>query len=139
MIKENEITGPGGDALVWILDGDCLYDIPVLPEYVPMFTDYDEILDVSEEYPDHDGITVRFVKGTDEIDLQTSDYFGSVLLSNPQVESLFKYPYGKYVQSPYAQFDGEKFIITNRDVTKMLAWHPKNPHAPADYFDNFKE
>jgi hypothetical protein len=60
------------------------------------------------------------------------------LLSEPQVESLLKYPYGVYVQSPNASFDGEKFIITNRDVTKHLAWSVGNPYAPADYFDNFK-
>lgn len=139
MINDDDISGGGGDALVWIIDGDCLYDIPVLPEYVPMFTDYDEVLDVSDEYPDHDGITVRFIKNTDEIDFQTSEYFGNILLSDPQVESLMKYPYGRYVMSPDAKFDGEKFIITNKDVTKYLAWHRENPHAPADYFDNFKE
>jgi hypothetical protein len=137
MIQEDEVTGPGGDAIVWIIDGDCLYDLPVLPEYVPMFTDYDEILDVSEEYSDHDGITVRFVKGTDEIDFQTSEYFGSILLSNPQIESLIKYPYGQYVESPNAQFDGEKFIITDRDITALPAWHPKNPNTPEGYFDQF--
>lgn len=138
MIHEDDVIGSGGDALVWIIDGDCLYDLPVLAEHVPMFTDYDDVLDVSEEYPDHDGITVRFIKNTDEIDFHTSEYFGNILLSNPQIESLIKYPYGKYVESPYAKFDGEKFIVTNRDLTGYLAWTPDNPYAPADYFDNFQ-
>ena len=136
MIKEEDVTGAGGDALVWIIDGQCLYDIPVLSEYVLMFTESDQILDVSDEYPNNDGITVRFIENEQVIeDMQTSEYFGSILLSNPQVESLQKYPYGRYVVSPDAEFDGEKFIITNKDVSSFLAWHKGNPHAPADYFD----
>ena len=136
MIKEEDVTGAGGDALVWIIDGQCLYDIPVLSEYVLMFTESDQILDVSDEYPNNDGITVRFIENEQVIeDMQTSEYFGSILLSNPQVESLQKYPYGRYVVSPDAEFDGEKFIITNKDVSGFLAWHKGNPHAPADYFN----
>jgi hypothetical protein len=140
MINDDSVFGRGGNALVWIIDGDCLYDIPVnSQEYVEMFRYSDEILDVSEEYPDHDGITVRFIKNGETVeDFQTSEYFGTILLSNPQVESLREYPYGRYVQSPNAKFDGEKFIITDRNVTNHLAWTVGNPYAPADYFDNFK-
>jgi hypothetical protein len=47
------------------------------------------------------------------------------------------YPYGRYVQSPNAKFDGEKFAITNRNVTHLPAWHPKNPNTPEGYFDQF--
>ena len=137
MINDEDVYGTGGDALVWIIDGQCLYDIPVIPEYVSMFTEYDDILDVSEEYLDHDGITVRFIKdGQEPKDFQTSEYFGSILLSDPQVESLLKYPYGRYVMSPDATFDGEKFIITNRNVSGYFAWHVGSPYAPADYFEN---
>ena len=139
MINDDDVYGTGGDALVWIIDGDCLYDIPVVPEHVSMFTDSDEVLDVSDSYPDHDGITVRFVKNGETVeDFQTSEYFGNILLSEPQIESLLKYPYGRYVISPDATFDGEKFLITDRNVTHLLAWHVQNPHAPADYFDNFE-
>jgi len=138
MINDDNVFGPGGKALVWIIDGDCLYDIPVISEHVSMFTDSNEVLDVSEEYPDYDGITVRFVKDGEVIeDFQTSEYFGSILLSNPQVEDLAKYPYGKYVISPNATFDGEKFTITDRDITALPAWHPKNPNTPEGYFDQF--
>ena len=137
MINDDAVFGSGGDALVWIIDGDCLYDIPVISKHVSMFTDSDSILDVSEEYPDHDGITVRFTKNGQTVeDFQTSEYFGSILLSSPQVESLQKYPYGKYVISPDAKFDGQQFIITDRDVTQYFAWHVGSPYAPADYFDN---
>jgi hypothetical protein len=137
MINDDDVYGSGGDALVWIIDGDCLYDIPVLAEHVSMFTDSDDILDVSADYPNHDGITVRFTKNGQTVeDFQTSEYFGSILLSSPQVESLQKYPYGKYVISPDAKFDGEKFIVINRDLTGYLAWNVGNTYAPAGYFDN---
>jgi hypothetical protein len=137
MLNDERVSGPGGDALVWIIDEDCLYDLAVLPEYVSMFTEYDEIVDVSENYEDHDGITIRFIKGDNtEIDFQTSEYFGSILLSNPQIKSLLKYPYGQYVVSPNAKFDGEKFIITNRDISGYPAWHLKNPYIPEEYLNS---
>ena len=140
-VAGNDVAfGAKGVALVWTIDGDCLYDIPVFEEYVPMFTSSDEILDVSDEYPDHDGITVRFIKDGEVLeDLQTSEYFGNILLSDPVVLDLSKYPYGRYVISPHAKFDGEKFIITNRGETFMDevdAWHPKNPNSPT-YNPNF--
>lgn len=139
MLIEEDIVGKGGDALVWIIDGQCLYDLPILPEYVSLFTESDEVLDVTDEYINVDGIIVRFFKDGVEIeDLQVSEYFGTILLSTPQVESLFKYPYGQYVISPDAEFDGEQFIITNKDVTKLPAWHPKNPNTPAGYFDEYQ-
>ena len=137
MINEETIQGIG-IPLVWIIDGDCLYDLAVKTEYVSVFTESDEALDVSNEYPDYDGITVRFIKNGEAIeDFQTSEYFGSIILSEPQVLSLFDYAYGHFVQSPNAKFDGEKFIITDRDITALPAWHPKNPNAPEGYFDQF--
>lgn len=138
MINEQNIVGSYGDALVWVIDNQCLYDLPILQEYVSIFTESDEVLDVSDEYPDYDGITVRFIKNGEVVeDFQTSEYFGSVLLSEPQVLSLYDYPYGHFVQSPNAEFDGEKFIITDRDITALPAWHPKNPNTPEGYFDQF--
>jgi hypothetical protein len=137
MINEEIVQG-GGIPLVWIIDGQCLFDLAVKPEYISVFTESDEILDVSDEYPDHDGITVKFLKNGEEVEIfSTTEYFGSILLSEPQVLSLFDYPYGHFVQSPNAEFDGEKFIITNRDITALPAWHPKNPNVPEGYFDQF--
>jgi len=137
MINEEAVQGRG-TPLVWIIDGDCLYDLPVKTEYVSMFTESDEILDVSNEYSDHGGITVRFIKNGEVIeDFQTSEYFGSIILSEPQILNLSDYEYGHFVQSPNARFDGKRFVITNRDVTGMPAWHLKNPNAPEGYFDQF--
>jgi len=137
MINEETIQGIGVP-LVWIIDGQCLYALAVKIEDVSMFTESDRVLDVSDLYPEHDEITVRFIKDRQTVeDFQTSEYFGSILLSEPQVLSLLDYPYGHFVESPHAEFDGEKFIITNRDITALPAWHPKNPNTPEGYFDQF--
>ena len=70
-------------------------------------------------------LTVRFIKNNEFVnELQTSEYFGSILLSNPQVLNLLDYQYGMYVTSPNALFDGEKFIIKNEEVSSLMPWHP---------------
>jgi hypothetical protein len=122
--------GIDGVALVWVIDGECLYDIPVWQEYSDMFLTSEEVIDISSEYPDYAGITIKFIKNSETVgELQTSEYFGSILLSNPTVLKLSDYPFGRYVQSPNALFDGEKFVITNRDMTGLLPWHPSHPRA----------
>lgn len=136
MLKDIDILyvrgndGINGVALVWVIDGQCLYDIPTWQQYVDMFVNSDSVLDISSLYPDHDGITVRFIKNQQVVnELQTSEYFGSILLSSPTVLDLNDYPYGRYVVSPDAAFDGEQFIITNRDMTGFLRWQPGHPRA----------
>jgi hypothetical protein len=118
-----------GVALVWIIDGQCIYDIPTWERYVDMFTLSDEVVDISASHPDHDGITVRFIKDGETVDeLQTSEYFGSILLSDPLVKRLGDYPYGRYVISPNATFDGESFTITNREMAYLQPWYPEDGH-----------
>jgi hypothetical protein len=120
--------GIDGVPLVWVIDGECVYDIPTWPQYKEMFMSSNTVIDVSQSYPNHDGITVRFIKdGSMVNELQTSEYFGSILLSNPLVLDLQDYPYGRYVQSPNATFDGEKFTITNRDMSELIPWAPTQP------------
>lgn len=136
MLKDIDIIyvrgndGINGVPLVWVIDGECLYDIPTWEVYKDMFVSSDKVMDISSLYPDHDGITVRFIKNDTVInELQTTEYFGSILLSNPSVLNLLDYPYGRYVQSPNATFDGEQFTITNRDMSELLPWHPSHPNA----------
>lgn len=109
--------------LVWVLDGQCVYDIPTPLAYAQIFLSVDEVVDISADYPEHEGTVVRLIKdGEPKMELSTSEYFGSILLSNPLVLDLKEYAYGAYVDSPHAQFDGEKFIITNRDMETLDPW-----------------
>ena len=107
-------TDVKGVALVWVIDGQCLYDLPLNKEYADIFLAADNVVDVSENYPENEGLTVQLKKG-DEIleELNTSEYFGSILLSNPLVLDLSKYPGGNTIISPNALFDGEKFTPIN--------------------------
>jgi hypothetical protein len=125
MLTDNDMifnfAGTPGVPLVWVIEQDCLYDLPLSQEHSSIFLDSEECIDISEEYPDHDGITVRFIKNGETLEeLQTTEYFGSILLSNPTVLNLKDYPFGRYVESPNAIFDGEKFITTDRDTTGFM-------------------
>ena len=136
MLTDNDIifnyTGVQGIPLAWVLDETCVYTIPLSVEHSKIFTDSDEVLDISEEYPDHDGITVRFKKdGVTVEDFQTTEYFGSVLLSEPLVLNLFNYEYGYMVENDNnAKWDGEKFYFLNRNVQDLAPWNPK--YRPED-------
>jgi hypothetical protein len=113
-------NGVQGIALVWVIDGDCLYDLPLSVEHAEIFMSADEVQNISSEYPEHEGMVVRLLQqGETKLELMTTEYFGSILLSSPQVLNLLDYPYGDYVVSPFAKFDGEKFIILNKDVTNL--------------------
>lgn len=120
-------NGTPGVALVWVIDGDCVYDLPLSVEHSEIFLTADTIEDISAEFPYHDGIVVRLSRGGESLmELMTTEYFGSILQSEPLVLKLAEYPYGRYVESPHAKFDGEKFIITNRDVTGLYPWVGSN-------------
>jgi hypothetical protein len=115
MITDNDLefihNGENGIPLVWVIDGQCLYDLPLYPIDADMFMNYDEVIDISDQHPDHDGITIAFYREGELIqEFQTSEYFGSILLSDPLVLNLLDYPGGASVMSPYATFDGEKFV-----------------------------
>lgn len=119
MLTDQSITYVKSDikgvAIVWIIDEQCLYDLPLNKEYADIFLETDNVLDVSEQYPDHNGLTVQLRKGDTVLEeFQTSEYFGSILLSEPLVLDLSTYPGGNTVVSPYAKFDGEKFIPLNK-------------------------
>jgi hypothetical protein len=116
--------GKRGVPLVWVIDRQCLYDLPLLVEHADIFTGADEVVDISEDYPEHGGVTVRFLKNGEVLEeLQTSEYFGSILLSNPLVLNLLDYPYGMYVSSPNAMFVDNEFVILEKDMTELEPFH----------------
>lgn len=123
-LLEFTYNGTRGVPLVWVIDTQCLYDLAVSQEHASIFLEADDVVDISEEYPDHEGVTVRFLKEGQLLEeLQTSDYFGSILLSNPQVLSLMDYPYGMYVMSPNALFINNEFVILETDMSTLKRFH----------------
>ena len=123
-LLEFKYNGTRGVPLVWVIDTQCLYDLPLSKEHAAIFLESDEVVDVSEDYPEHDGMTIRFLKqGSLVEELQTSDYFGSILLSNPQILNLMDYPYGLYVVSPNALFVDGEFVILETDMSGLEPFH----------------
>ena len=131
MLTDDQIefiyNGVKGVALCWVIDQDVVYDYGLSVEHSKIFLEADEVIDISNQYPDHNGITVRFMKNGEILEeLQTSEYFGSILLSDPLVIDMDKYPYGKYAFALESKFDGEKFILTDgRDMSLLsdkLGW-----------------
>jgi hypothetical protein len=117
-------SGTRGIPLVWVIDTECLYDLALSQEHAAIFTEADKVVDISEDYPEHEGVTVRFLKEGQVLEeLQTSEYFGSVLLSGPQVLSLADYPYGMYVSSPNALFVDGQFVILETDMSQLKPFH----------------
>jgi hypothetical protein len=128
MINDTTVAFTGnfgkGKALVWVIDGDCLYDLALDNHYADMFLSVTSAEDVSSEYPDHDGISVRLFKDDEALeDFCTSEYFGSILLSSPIVLNLGDYAYGRYVVSPNARFDGQQFYILDQDVSQLMPFY----------------
>ena len=128
MINDTTVVFTGnfgkGKALVWVIDGDCLYDLALDNHYADMFLSVTSAEDVSSEYPDHDGISVRLFKDDEALeDFCTSEYFGSILLSSPIVLNLGDYAYGRYVVSPNARFDGQQFYILDQDVSQLMPFY----------------
>jgi len=123
-----------GAALVFVIDGECLYNFNATLPGVDLFTKNKGITDISSDYPEHNGSTLKIIKENDEVEVyQTDEYFGSILLSNPTVLDLADYPYGYYVGANNASFDGTKFNLKNRTVVQMLQmpeWGPHNPKNP---------
>jgi hypothetical protein len=117
-------TGTRGVALVWVIDTQCLYDLALSQEHAAIFTEADEVVDISDNYPEYEGTTVRLLKNGEILEeLQTSEYFGSILLSNPTVLNLADYPYGMYVMSPNALFVNNEFVILDTDMTTLERFH----------------
>ena len=66
MLTDNDLEfvfeGTPGVPVVWVIDGECLYDLALTSEKAQIFFDTTESVDISADYPDHEGIVVRLLK-----------------------------------------------------------------------------
>ena len=130
LYSENEKGLP----LVFVINNECVFDYPFNKYGTDLMLKNKGILDISSEYPEHEGITLKIEKEYDFEIFQTSEYFGSILLSDPTVLCLWDYPYGQYVMSPHAQFDGENFIITDQDMDSLIPYPHEVPYTSSEFF-----
>lgn len=116
-------AGVRGEALAWVIDEDVVYDMPLTAEKADMFLAVTDAIDVSSDHLDHDGIVVRLMNGETVLDdLATSEYFGSILLSNPTVVNLHNHKNGIHVIAPSAKFVDYEFVILGRDPAELMGW-----------------
>jgi nicotinic acid mononucleotide adenylyltransferase len=102
--------GKDGVAIGFIIGEDLVYDIPAWKTFYDLLISADDIIDISIEYPDHDGITVAIMQNNEIIEsFQTTEYFGSVLLSNPLIVDMAQYSNGANVVTP-SKFINNEFI-----------------------------
>ena len=124
-----------GLPLVFVIDGRCVYDLYANKYGTELLMKNTSIIDVSDEYPDYDGITVKIIIDEQNFEiLQTSEYVGSILLTENKAICLWDYPYGQYVQAPYATFDGEKFNIENEDMNALEPYPNIVPFTSSTFF-----
>ena len=115
-----------GLALCWVIDQDVVYDMALNYEMGKFFLNAKDFSDVSGLYQENDGITIRITNlDNTYTDFNTSEYFGSVLLSNPIIVNLDNHKNGAYVVSFNAKFINYEFIIPQSSNPQSLdPWHP---------------
>jgi len=119
MLTDNDITyswnkdnpDERGSALAFIIDEDVVYDAPFYNWAADMFIRADSFVEISQDNAT-DSIVISILENEVELDqLQTTEYFGSILLSNPTIKDLNAYPYGRYVIAPNAKFVNNEFVV----------------------------
>ena len=101
-----------GMPVAFVIDGEVLYTAPVWSTFGQILLDATEFRDVSSTYPEHAGITLEILSNEEVIETwQTTEYVGSILLSEALILDLSKYENGNSVEDLKASFDGTKFII----------------------------
>ena len=142
MITINDITWDPRESdkiqglpLVFVIDGQCVYDFPATKYGSELFMQNNGIVDISADYLDYDGITVKIIIDENNFEiLQTSEYLGSILLTTDKAICLWDYPYGVYVESPHATFDGEQFTITNQSMENLTPYPFEVPNTSSEFF-----
>lgn len=98
-------------ALAFIIGEDVVYDAPFYDWAADMFLRADSFIEVTQE-TQSDKIIISILENDVELDqLETTEYFGSILLSNPTIKDLNSHAYGRYVVSPHAKFINNEFVV----------------------------
>jgi hypothetical protein len=116
MLTDNDLefiySGTPGIALVWVIGEDCLYDEALTVEHAEMFLQTNNVKNVTPENSFSETMILELYRDNVLLEtLETSDYFGSILLSNPLVLNLANYLNGSRVESPHAKFINNEFVI----------------------------
>jgi hypothetical protein len=113
--------------LAFIIDQEVLYTIPTSNLGSDLFLNFTDAVDVSEDFPENDGLTIRFMNDETELEtLHTSEYFGSILLSNPRVINLLNHKRGYATGTPANFINNEFYVLDGRDNDSLSDWTSYN-------------
>ena len=129
MITDIEITykpeynETDGVALAFVIGEDVPYTIAARGFAANLFLNFTDAIDVSENFPENDGITIKFMNNETELEtLHTSEYFGSILLSNPKVINMLNHKRGSATGEPAKFIDHEFYVLDGRDNNTLSDW-----------------
>jgi len=133
MITDIEITynNNSGETnnlpLAFIIDEEVLYTIATSNLGSNLFLNFTDAVDVSEDFPENDGLTIKFMNNETELEiLHTSEYFGSILLSSPKVINLLNHKRGYATAEPAKFIDNEFYVLDERDNINLSDWTTYN-------------
>lgn len=110
-------------ALAFVIEEDVVYTIPASELGTNLFLSFTDAVDVSEDFAENEGLTVKLINnGLDLETLNTSEYFGSILLSNPKVINLLNHKRGYAVIEPAKFIENEFYILDGRDDNSLDSW-----------------
>jgi hypothetical protein len=113
--------------LAFIIEEDVLYTMATSSTGASLFLNYTDSLDVSEDFPENQGLTIKFLdNGLDLQILNTSEYFGSILLSNPKVVNLLNHKRGYATGEPAKFINNEFYVLDGRDNDNLADWPEYN-------------
>ena len=105
-----------GIPLAWIIDNSCVHSMALTRNYANIFLNNDKVIDITDSSTPSGKLLIRFFKDNNIIeDLEVSEKFGSILLSNPTVINLMFHKFGYLV-------DDNEFNFVDYDIDPGQAW-----------------
>jgi hypothetical protein len=113
--------------LAFIIGEDVLYTYPFNERGTNLCLNFTDAIDVSNDFPENEGLTIKFMKNETELEtLNTSEYFGSILLSNPKVINLVNHKRGYATGEPAKFIDNEFYVLDGRSNDSLSDWTSYN-------------
>ena len=111
-------------ALAFIIEEDVLYCYPLNERGTNLFLNFTDAIDVSGDFPSSEtNLTIKLMNNEIELEtLQVSEYFGSILLSNPKVVNLLNHKRGHATGEPAKFIDNEFYVLDGRDNKTLSDW-----------------
>lgn len=113
--------------LAFIIEEDVLFTYPFNERGANLFLNFTDAIDVSDDFPENDGITIKFMNNETELEtLHTSEYLGSILLSNPKVVNLLNHKRGYATGEPANFINNEFYVLDGRSNDSLSDWTSYN-------------